>query len=122
MNILLWVLQVLLALHTFIGATWKTANSEQSVSSLQAMPHGVWLTLIVLEILCSLGLVLPVFLNNPWRKLVPVSAICIAAEMFLFSGLLLSSGSAEYSHLVYWVVVAAICAFIVYGRWVLKPL
>lgn len=42
MNILLWVLQILLALHTVIGAVWKFSNSEQTVRSLNAIPHGVW--------------------------------------------------------------------------------
>ena len=51
MNILLWVLQILLALHTAIGAVWKFFNSEQTVPSLKAIPHGVWLSLSVIEIL-----------------------------------------------------------------------
>ena len=45
MNILLWVLQILLALHTAMGAVWKFSNSEQTVPSLKAIPHGAWLTL-----------------------------------------------------------------------------
>ena len=59
MNILLWVLQILLALHTFIGAVWKFSNSEQTVPSLNAIPHVVWLAMGIIEILCSLGLILP---------------------------------------------------------------
>jgi hypothetical protein len=31
MNILLWILQILLALHTIVGAVWKFLNSEQTV-------------------------------------------------------------------------------------------
>ena len=45
MNILLWILQILLALHTTMGAVWKFSNSEQTVHSLSAIPHGVWLTM-----------------------------------------------------------------------------
>ena len=67
MNILLWVLQILLALHTAIGAVWKFFNSEQTVPSLKAIPHGVWLSLSVIEILCSLALVLPA-LSQPARR------------------------------------------------------
>jgi hypothetical protein len=120
MNILLWVLQILLALHTITGAVWKFSNSEQTVPSLKAIPHGVWLAMSVLELLCSLGLILPAF-YKPLAILVPIAATCIAAEMLLFSGLHVYSGSLEYGPMIYWLVVAAICAFIAYGRFVLKP-
>lgn len=121
MNIFLWVLQILLAAHTLIGAIWKFSNSEQTVPSLSAIPHGVWMALIVVEILCSLGLVVPAF-YRPLAFLVPLAAVVIAAEMLLFSGVHLSSGDQNHGQLVYWLVVAAICAFIAYGRLVLKPL
>jgi hypothetical protein len=121
MSILLWVLQALLALHTLMGAVWKFSNSEQRVPSLSAIPHGLWLTLSVLEILCGVGLILPA-LSKALAILAPVAAACIAAEMLIFSGLHLSSGRAEHGQMIYWLVVAAFCAFVAYGRFVLKPL
>ncbi|PRQ08147.1 DoxX family protein [Enhygromyxa salina] len=121
MNILLWVLQVLLALHTVTGAVWKLSNSEQVVPSLSAMPHAAWLALSVIELLCSLALILPAF-NKRLAKLAPIAAVCIAAEMLLFVGLHLSSGDPTYGPMIYWLVVAGICAFIAYGRILLKPL
>jgi hypothetical protein len=36
-------------------------------------------------------------------------------------GVHIYSGYAEYGPMIYWLVVAAICAFIAYGRFVLKP-
>lgn len=120
MNILLWVLQVLLALHTAMGAVWKLSNSEQTVPSLSAIPHGVWLTMSGLELLFSLCLILPAF-YKPLAILVPIAAVCIAAEMLIFSGLHIYSGDANYGPMIYWLVVAAICAFIAYGRFVIKP-
>ena len=120
MNILLWILQILLALHTITGAVWKFSNSEQTVPSLQAIPHGVWLAMSVIELFCSLGLILPAF-RKSLATLAPIAAACIAGEMLLFSGLHVYSGSAEYGPMIYWLVVAAICAFIAYGRFVLKP-
>jgi hypothetical protein len=121
MNVVLWVFQILLALHTAIGAVWKFSNSEQTVPSLSAIPHGVWLAMSVFELLCTLGLILPAF-NKSLAILAPVAAACIAAEMLLFCGLHIYSGDASYSPMIYWLVVAAICAFIAYGRLVLKPL
>lgn len=120
MNVLFWVLQVLLAVHTAIGAVWKFSNSEQTVPSLQAIPHGAWLTLAVLELLCSLCLVLPAF-NKPLAILAPIAAACIAAEMLLFCVIHLFSGDANQSPMIYWLVVAAVCAFVAYGRLALKP-
>lgn len=121
MNILLWVLQVLLALHTVIGAVWKFSNSaEQTMPSLGAIPHGVWLAMSIIELICSLGLVLPAF-HKTLGITAPVAAIFLAAEMLLFTGLHMYSGAPNYGPVIYWLVVAAICGFIAYGRFVLKP-
>jgi len=51
----------------------------------------------------------------------PIAAACIAAEMLLFCGLHMYSGDPNYGHLIYWLVVAGVCAFVDYGRLVLKP-
>jgi hypothetical protein len=120
MNILLWVFQVLLAVHTAMGAVWKFSNSEQTVPSLAAIPHGVWLGLSVFELFFALALILPVF-SKRLGILAPVAAVCIASVMLLYCGLHLYSGDANHGQMIYWLVVAAICAFIAYGRFVLKP-
>ena len=121
MNIFFWALQILLALHTAVGAVWKFSNSEQNAFALKAIPHGVWLGLSVVELLCCVGLILPAF-NKSLGLLTPVAAAVIAAEMLLFCGVQLFSGDQNFSPLIYWLIVAAICAFIAYGRFVLKPL
>src|SRR4051794_1504244 len=115
MNILLWILQFLLALHTVMGAVWKFSNSEQTVPSLKAIPHGVWLGMSGLELFLSLGLIVPIF-YSPLAMLAPIAAACIGAEMLLFCALHLFSGDSNYGQMIYWLVVAAVCAFIAYGR------
>jgi hypothetical protein len=115
MNIFLWVLQILLALHTITGAFWKFSNSEQTVPSLAVMPHGVWLGLAVIELFCAVGFLLPAW-KKRFAKWVPIAAAVIAAEMLLFFAIHLYSGSTVYSELVYWLVVAAICGFVGYAR------
>jgi hypothetical protein len=120
MNIFLWVLQILLALHTIIGAIWKFSNSAQSVPSLKIISHGVWLALSIIELLCGLALILPA-INKRLGFLVPVAAVFIATEMLLFSGLFIYSGNTDYGHLIYWLIVAVLSVFIAYGRFVLKP-
>jgi hypothetical protein len=119
MNILLWILQILLAIHTVIGAVWKFTNPAQTVGSLKAIPHGAWLALSVIEILCGLGLVLPVI--KRLGILAPVAAGFIVAEMLLYIGLSVFSGSPAAGQITYWLVVAVLSGFIVFGRTVLKP-
>lgn len=121
MNILLWILQILLALHTLMGAVWKFSHSaEQTMPSLKAIPPSLWLAMSGVEILCSLCLILPAF-YKPLAMLVPIAAICIAIEMLFFSGMHIYSGDKNYSSIIYWLVVTAVCAFIAYGRTALKP-
>ncbi|MFO0728523.1 MAG: DoxX family protein [Myxococcota bacterium] len=121
MNITFWVLQVLLALHTVMGAVWKLSNSEQKVPSLSAIPHGAWLGLSGAEVLCSLALVLPA-LVKPLGLATPIAAAVIAGEMLLFSAIHLVSGDPAHGQMIYWLVVAAVCAFVAYGRFAMKPL
>lgn len=120
MSILLWVLQGLLAVHTVIGAVWKVSNSEQAVPSLTAIPHGAWVALSGVEVLCAVGLLLPA-LFSPLAVAAPAAAAFIALEMLGFTVLHLVSGDASYGPVIYWLVVAALCAFIAYGRLVLAP-
>lgn len=120
MNILLWVLQVLLAVHTVIGAVWKFSNPTQAVPSLTAIPPAVWKGMSVFELLLALALVLPA-VYRPLGILAPIAAACIAAEMLIFTVLHVRSGDPSYAPVIYWLVVAAICAFIACGRFVLKP-
>lgn len=121
MNIFLWVLQGILALHTAVGAVWKVNNSEQAVPSLNAIPHGVWVALSAVELLCAVGLVVPA-VYKPLAFLAPYAAVLIAAEMLAFCAIHLASGDGNNGPVVYWVIVAAICAVIAYGRFVLSPL
>lgn len=115
MNVILWVLQALLALHTAVGAVWKVSNSEQNIPSLRAIPHGAWRALIGIELLCSVGLLLPAAMPS-LAVLVPVAAGVIAAEMLLFTAVHLGTGDKSRGPIGYWLVVAALCGFIVYGR------
>ncbi|MBT1062434.1 DoxX family protein [Bowmanella sp. Y26] len=121
MNILLWTLQILLAIHTAIGALWKFSNPAQGMPSLAAIPNTAWLGLGVIELLCCLGLIVPL-LYKPGAMLAPLAALVIAASMLLFSMLHWLSGETNAGPLYYWLPLAALCLFISYGRLVLAPL
>ena len=115
MNILLWVLQILLALHTAMGALWKFSNSDKVVPSLRGISRGSWLVISAIELLLSLGLVCTAVPSL--APLVPISAACVAVEMLAFIGLHLYKGFGKVrGPTIYWLVVAIVAAFIVYGR------
>ncbi len=121
MSILLWILQVLLALHTAVGAGWKLFNSKQSIPTLSAIPHGVWMVLIPFELICAAGLILPALAPSVgW--LVALAAIGIAVEMLMFSGIHFQGDAEENGPMFYWLVVAAVCAVIAVGRLFVAPL
>ena len=119
MNLFLWFVQILLALHTLLGAVWKLSNSEQTVPSLSAIPHGVWLALSAFEVLCAVGLILPIF-KKSLAIVGSLAALGIAAEMLFFSGMHIHSGATNSGELIYWLVVAAIAAFVAFGRFMRK--
>lgn len=121
MDIVLWVLQILLAVHTTMGAVWKFYHSEQTVPSLSVLPHGVWRSLSFFELSRSLALVAPA-LGSSLGLLAPVAAVCIGAEMLLFCGVHLYSGTTKHGQMIYWLVVATVCGSIAYGRLVLRPI
>ena len=121
MNILLWVLQILLALHTVMGAIWKFMNpAEKAVPSLKAIPHAAWIGLSVVELGLAAMLVLPA-LGTRFGIAAPVSATAIALIMVLYCVIHLAGGAPFNGQIIYWGVVAVICAFIAFGRFALKP-
>lgn len=118
MNILLWVLQILLALHTAMGALWKFSNSDKVVPSLRAISRRSWLVISVIELLLSLGLVCTAIPSLV--LLTPLAAACVALEMLCFIGVHLYRGFGKVrGPMVYWLVVAVLAAFVTYGRLVL---
>jgi hypothetical protein len=74
----------------------------------------------VIELAAAACLVVPL-VSKSLGALAPVAAAAIAAEMVIFSVLHLRSGDTSYGPVMYWLVVAVFCAFIAYGRFVLRP-
>ena len=121
MSAFLWTLQILLAIHTAIGAVWKLASSEQVVIYLNNLPHEAWLGLAIVELLCSFALLIPIA-YRPLGRAAPLAAGLIALEMVLFCGLHFATGGPRYGAILYWLIVAALCGLIAYGRLKLRPI
>jgi hypothetical protein len=114
MNILLWVLQVLLALYYVMGGSWMV--SKIPGAWLKFLPKPAWITLGLLQVLFALGLVLPAA-TGMWPKLTPVAAVCVAVETVLVA----AATNTKFQAMVWAVVPAILALFVAYGRFVLNP-
>lgn len=126
MNIVLWIVQVLLALVFLLVGTMKVtqpieklAARMQWVKSLK--PQSQWLVRVigVLEILGAIGLILPAVTGIlPW--LTPVAAIGLVLTMIVAS--MVHAQRGEVSHIAPTIVLLLLAVLVVVGRFVVMPL
>jgi hypothetical protein len=122
MNILLWVLQSVLALLCIAGGAFKIFKIEdlqKDVAAMRELPVALWAFLGAFECLAGLGLILP-GATNMLPVLTPIAAAAVAAESALVSAIYIYYG--DRPPLSYTVAMALMAAFIAYGRFALKPL
>ena len=120
MNILLWVLQVLAALAYGASGVMKVFlfdKVSQDVPSFGALPREAWMTLGILELVCTVGLVVPAVFH--WPLLTMLAATLLAAESLVFVGVHVKYG--EVTPMILSGVLGLLMAFIAYGRMVLSP-
>lgn len=122
MNILLWVLQVLAALLYGASGVMKVFMFDkisEQVPSFGALPREAWMALGILELVCTVGLIVPTAFR--WQPaLTVVAATVLATESLVFIGV-----HAQYSEITSMILSGALgllMAFIAYGRRVLKPI
>lgn len=125
MNVLLWVLQVALALFSFMGGQYEVFHFDELAKMAQtaALLRGGWGALGVFEMVCAILLFIPVAAR--WMPvLTPLAAAALALE-----SLALAVIFAQYSlaltatnPLCYVVVMAVVATFVAYGRFTLRPL
>jgi hypothetical protein len=122
MNILLWVLQVLAALLYGSSGVMKVFMFDKvsrDVRSFGALPRGAWMTLGILELVCTVGLIVPAAFH--WRpQLTILAATVLAVESLVFVGVHVKYG--EVTPMILSGVLGLLMAFIAYGRMVLKPI
>jgi uncharacterized membrane protein YphA (DoxX/SURF4 family) len=123
MNVLLWVLQVVLALLYLAGGAYKLTSFDQLSNQMTALPPGGWRTLGVLEILGGILLIGPAA-TKLMPVLTPLAAIVLALETLALAALY-----ARYSlrlnatnPLIWAAVMMLLVAFVAYGRYAIRPL
>jgi uncharacterized membrane protein YphA (DoxX/SURF4 family) len=122
MNLLLWVLQVLAALLYGSSGVMKVFlfdKVSEDVRSFDALPRKAWTALGLLELVCTVGLIVPAAFH--WHPaLTVVAATVLAIESLVFVGVHVKYR--EIPPIVMSVVLGLLMAFVAYGRMVLKPL
>ena len=122
MNILLWVLQILAALLYGASGVMKVFMFDkvsEGVPSFGALPRRAWMTLGILELVCTVGLIVPAALR--WQPaLTAVAATVLAIESLVFIWVHVKYG--EITPIIMSAMLGLLMAFVAYGRMALKPI
>ena len=122
MNILLWVLQVLAALLYGASGVMKIFMFDkvsQQTPSFGALQREAWMALGILELVCTVGLIVPAAFH--WHPaLTVVAATVLAIESLVFVGVHVKYR--EITPMIMCVGLGLLMAFIGYGRMILKPI
>ena len=122
MNTLLWVLQVLAALLYGTSGVMKVFMFDKvsgDVPSFGALPRQAWMALGILELACTVGLIVPAAFHwHPVLTVVAAAALAIESIVFVW----VHVKYREITPIVMSVVLGLVTAFIAYGRTVLSPI
>ena len=124
MNILLWIIQALLALTFLFSGGLKlvlpTAVLESMGPPNQIVLPGLFLKFIgVCEVLGGLGLILPgVFRRQQY--LTPLAAMGLV--IIMLGAVTITMMGPGFALAITPLITGVLCAFVAYGRWQLRPL
>jgi len=122
MNILLWVLQVLAALLYAVSGVMKVFMFDKvsvDVPSFGALPREAWTALGILELICTVGLIVPAAFR--WKPaLTVVAAAVLAIESLVFIAVHVKYR--EFAPIIMSGALGLLMGFIAWGRMVLKPI
>jgi uncharacterized membrane protein YphA (DoxX/SURF4 family) len=122
MNILLWVLQILVALLYGASGVMKVFMFDKvnaDVPSFGALPRKAWTALGILELVCAVGLIVPGALH--WHPpLTVLAATVLAIESLVFVWVHVKYR--EITPIIFSAVLGLLMAFVAYGRMVLVPI
>jgi hypothetical protein len=122
MNMVLWVLQILAALLYGSSGVMKVFMFDkvsQDVPSFGALPREAWMALGILELVCTVALIVPAAFH--WHPpLMIVAAVVLAVESLVFVGVHVKYR--EVTPIILSSVLGLIMVFVAYGRMVLAPI
>jgi putative oxidoreductase len=122
MNTLLWVLQIIAAFLYGASGIMKIFMFDKisgDVPSFGALPRRAWMALGILELVCTVGLIVPSAFR--WKPgLTPLAAAVLAIESLVFIGV--HAKYRETGSIIMSGVLGLLMAFVAYGRMVLQPI
>ena len=123
MNILLWIIQVLLALLFLFAGGTKLVMSIEAMRAMgspnQVLLPGLLIRFIgVCEVLGALGLILPGLLRIK-PGLTPLAAAGLV--IIMIGAVVVTVAGGEVAPALFPLVVGILAAFVAYGRWRLAP-
>lgn len=122
MNILLWVLQILGALVYGASGVMKVFMFDKisaDVPSFGALPRNAWMAMGILELVCTVGLIVPAALR--WQpSLMVLAAVLLSLESLVFIWVHVKYG--EVAPIIFSGILGLLMAFIAYGRMFLEPI
>ncbi len=122
MNVVLWILQILLGVYfTLIGVMHFIVppGLPPQMAWMYELSTTLHYVSGIAEILGGLGLILPA-VTRIRTNLVPLAALGLTLVMI--GAVIYHAGRGEYQNIGFNLVLAALLAFVAYGRWKLKPL
>ena len=119
MNILLWIIQILLALLFLFAGGTKLVLSAETMASM-ASPNQVVLPMWflrfigVVEVLGALGLILP----GLFRRQQHLTALAaLGLTIIMIGAVVVTTMGDGFKMAITPLVVGLLCAFVAYGRW-----
>ena len=120
MNIALWIAQILLAaMYGMAGSmkTFRTAKTKEQFPWAKNRSDGFVRFVGISELLGALGLILPIVTGlMPWLTVLAAAGLTLIQLLAIFTEHLPKT---EYNVIPINLVLIAISAFIVFGRWAL---
>lgn len=117
LNLILWIVQALLAAMFLMAGVMKAFQYERAKASLpwvKDVSKGLVTFIGISELLGGLGLILPWLTGIlPW--LTPLAAAGLALIMIF--AIVFHAGRRESSAIIFNLVLFALAAFVAYGRW-----
>jgi len=122
MNTLLWVLQIIAAFLYGASGIMKIFMFDKisgDVPSFGALPRRAWMALGILELVATVGLIVPSAFR--WKPgLTPLAAAVLAIESLVFIGV--HAKYRETGSIIMSGMLGLLMAFVAYGRMVLAPI
>ena len=124
MNVLLWILQVALALFYLAGGQFKVFHFDElvKVPPAGALSRSQWGALGVFEMVCAVLLVVPAVVK--WMPvLTPLAAAALALESLALAVWFARTSLAlrATNPMLYAAAGGLMAAFVAYGRYALSP-